>query len=256
MSGNTDNTRLQAKLYIFAISHYCEKARWALNYLDINYQPVYLAPGLHLYSTKKFGVKSTSLPILQHAGDTIQGSADIIDWAERNTDSNKNLTPASEQLACRDIEKRLDDVVGVHTRRMFYSEALVEHSATVKPIFTKDLASAQRLIINTIWPLVRKKMISAMDLGAAQGKASQAILEQELDWLDQLLADGRPYLVADHFSRADLTAASLLARLAGATQHPQAAHLILPPGIAATAQQWSERPVMQWIRELYQKHRH
>lgn len=26
-------------LYVFAISHYCEKARWALDFFEVDYQP-------------------------------------------------------------------------------------------------------------------------------------------------------------------------------------------------------------------------
>ena len=36
------------KLYQFACSHLCEKARWALEYKRVAYQPVNLLPGLHL----------------------------------------------------------------------------------------------------------------------------------------------------------------------------------------------------------------
>lgn len=43
---------------------------------------------------------------------------------------------------------------------------------------------------------------------------SRSILETELDWLDSKLSDGRPYLIEDRFSRADLTVASLLALFA------------------------------------------
>ena len=46
---------MKPTLYIFAISHFCEKARWALDYLGIEYQLVHLAPGLHMSAAKKTG---------------------------------------------------------------------------------------------------------------------------------------------------------------------------------------------------------
>jgi glutathione S-transferase len=36
------------QLYVFAISHYCEKARRALDYLGIEHEIKYLAPGCML----------------------------------------------------------------------------------------------------------------------------------------------------------------------------------------------------------------
>lgn len=45
------------KLYQFTFSHYCEKARWALEYKGIAYQPVNLLPGSHLRTMQKLTPK-------------------------------------------------------------------------------------------------------------------------------------------------------------------------------------------------------
>ena len=246
---------MKPSLYIFAISHYCEKARWALDYLQIDYQLVHLAPGLHLSQTKKLGATASSLPILDTGKELIQGSANIIDWADKATQNSRKLTPDSKRDECLAIEKRLDDIAGVHTRRMFYSEALVEHSSTVRPIFTKDLPLLQRPLITAMWPVVRKKMIRAMDLGFEQGQESESIVDNELTWLDGVLTDGRRFLVADTFSRADITAASLFAPLASPANHPSYALLNIPPRVAATMQDWNERKATHWVRDIYRDYR-
>ena len=64
----------QPVLYVFAISHYCEKARWALDYLDVAYKIRYLAPGFHREVAKKFGARRSSLPILEAGEQVLQGS--------------------------------------------------------------------------------------------------------------------------------------------------------------------------------------
>ena len=122
-------------LYIFAISHYCEKARWALDYLGIDYDLRYVAPGEHGQIAKRLGAAKTSVPYLGVGERVIQGSADIISWAESMPSSNgERLTPEVDILVGADIEKRADDIAGVHIRRFYYSEALVEHPSTVRPI--------------------------------------------------------------------------------------------------------------------------
>lgn len=242
-------------LYVFAISHYCEKARWTLDYLGIDHSLVVLAPGLHVRRARKLGVSGSTLPILETGEEVVQGSAQIVDWADAHTQTDRTLTPEGQREQCLEIERRLDDVVGVHVRRFFYSEALVEHSADVKPIFTKDLRPLEKAFVGVAWPLVRKIMIKQMDLGFEQGQSSREILEGELTWLDEMLSDGRRFLVADQFSRADLAAAALLARLSGAEEHPAAENMSYPPGIAEEQQRWHDRPCVSWIRGLYRDYR-
>ncbi len=75
----------QPVLYVFAISHFCEKARWALDHLGIAYELRYLAPGEHAELAKKLGAPKSSVPFLDTNGKLIQGSSAIISWAEETT---------------------------------------------------------------------------------------------------------------------------------------------------------------------------
>jgi len=244
------------KLYIFAISHYCEKARWALDYLGIGHEVHYLPPGPHRMTAKRLGARRSSLPILVADGQTVQGSAAIVDWADaRASTESRCLTPDDGREECLQIEKRLDRVAGVHTRRYYYSEAMVDHPRMVRPIFTRDLSWPQKLLVRGTWGVVRKLMIQGMDLGAEQGQESRRIVEGELEWLDGLLSDGRRFLVGGQFSRADIAAASLFAPLAAPKQHPTYASLQLPPNLAADLVGWQERPSVNWVREVYDQYR-
>lgn len=242
-------------LYMFAISHFCEKARWALDYCGIDYRIAHLAPGAHGRWAKKQGLNKTSVPILHTGDDYIQGSTAIISWADEHSTNGNNLTPATHREDALAIESRCDEIIGVHVRRMFYSEALVEYPETVKPIFLKDLPALQRMTTSMIWPMIRKMMMQRMDLGAAQGKESQRILEGELDWLDSLYADGRRFLCGDAFTRADLTVSSLLARTAGVPEHPAAQFMSLPPRTNEIAKVWQERQTLARIRDNYREFR-
>jgi glutathione S-transferase len=244
-------------LYVFAISHYCEKARWALDFLGIGYELRHLAPGPHVRAAKQLGASGSSLPLLVSGERLVQGSAAIIDWAEqRAADPSRRLSPDPPlEEACRALEQRLDDVAGVHVRRYYYSEAMVDHPDSVRPIFTRDLEPSERRSLEESWGVVRQLMMGAMDLGPEQRVESRRIVEGELDWLDGLLADGRRFLLGDRFSRADLTAASLLAPLALPEEHPTYGLLELPPLARADLTLWAERPSVAWVRGLYREQR-
>lgn len=238
-------------LYIFTISHYCEKARWALEHLGVTHTAKPIAPGIHLKTAQKLGLKRGSLPYLTDGDDVIQGSSQIIDWAEAKSGNSLG----GNIPAVRDIESRLDDVSGVHVRRMFYSEAILHHPKTVRPIFEKGLGFIPKTIVRMKWDMVCNVMIKGMDLGDAQGLESQKILEGELDWLDGLLADGQQFLVGDTLSRADITAASLLGPLVNPPQHPAYGLITLPPKVSKTVASWAERPSLRYISRIYAEHR-
>ncbi len=243
-------------LYVFAISHYCEKARWTLDHLVIAYELRCVAPGIHRKVAKKLGVPGTSLPILDTDELSLQGSAEIVDWAEATVGtSSKSLTPDGAREECLEIEKRLNDVIGIHVRRYYYSEALVDHPKTVRPIFTKDLPLLHKLLVTWQWPMIRKVMIERLNLGAEQREESKRIIEAELNWIDSLLSDGRRYLVGSRFSRADIAAASLLGPLAAPKEHPTYGDLGLPPQLTADMENWDRHSSISWIREIYHEYR-
>jgi glutathione S-transferase len=242
-------------LYVFAISHYCEKARWALDYLGVDYRLRYLAPGPHIKLARSLGVADTFLPILVDGEFALQGSSQIVDWAQAQSISATHNLTADDDQAGREIEQRLDDVLGVHVRRYYYSDALLTQPETVKPMFARYLPWQQRLILHLAWGKIVKLMIRGMDLGPEQRLESRQIIETELDWLDGLLAEGRQYLLCDHFTRTDLCAASLLAPLALPAQHPTYPRLQVPAVTAAELEIWKQRPCVQWVREMYRRYR-
>ena len=246
------------KLYVFAISHYCEKARWALDYLQVDYQLLHLSPISHFKKAKQLGVTSSSLPILDTGEKVIQGSSDIIDWAETQSKAKGlscTLIPDSLDSEYIAMEQRLDEKLGVHVRRWYYSEALVEHPAMVRSIFTKDLGLVQKVLLSVAWPKVRQMMIKLMDLGFDRGRESQVIVETEVDWLDNLLSDGRPFLAGDKFSRIDLTAASLLGPVIGEKDLEAVQLVVLPPRLAKVVAQWAGRPSVNLVKKLYHEFR-
>lgn len=242
-------------LYIFNISHYCEKARWALDYFGIQHEARHVMPGAHRVIAKKLGAKRGSVPFLQTDEGVVAGSSAIIDWCEvLNAGKRPSLSGADPQ-AVRAIEKRLDDVVGVHVRRFYYSDALINAPASVRPIFSNGLPILQRAAVTLGWSRIVPLMIKGMDLGIEQGLQSRAVVEAELDWLDGLLADGRPYLHGNQWTRADLTAAALLGPLAAPKEHPMTAKAFFPSAVLKATKDWEKRPALQFVGRMYSTHR-
>ena len=245
----------QPILYIFNISHYCEKARWALDYFGIEHETRHVMVGAHRRIAKKMGAKRGSVPFLQTDDGVIAGSSAIIDWCELHNAGKRPSLSGADPEAVRAIEKRLDDVVGVHVRRFYYSDALINAPASVRPIFSNGLPILQRAAVTLGWSRIVQLMIKAMDLGVEQGLQSRAVVEAELDWLDGLLADGRPYLHGSQWTRADLTAAALLGPLATPKEHHLTEKIFVPNNVRIAIEDWEQRPALQFVSRMYSTHR-
>jgi glutathione S-transferase len=245
----------QPILYLFAISHYCEKARWALDIFGIPYQARFVAPGTNRPIAKKLGGRDGSVPFLHTRGELVLGSSAIIDWGDAHRKAGRPSLAGNDTEAVRTLEKRLDKVTGVHVRRFYYSDALFTIPGAVRSVFARDLPIFNRIMVTLSWPMFLPVMKKALDLGPGQGVQSRDRLLDELDWLDGLLDDGRHYLAGDILTRADITAASLLAPIVTPAKHPVYATLPLPVSLAATIKDWQDRPILRWVKKVYDQHR-
>lgn len=186
----------------------------------------------------------------------MQGSAAIVDWADaRGADSARSLTPPAQAAEAREIEARLDARVGVQVRRHAYSVMLFEAPGEIRRRFAAAVDLRQATAVRLIWPVLRRIMIRGMDLGPAQRFEARDAISEELDWLDEQLVDGRPFLLGDRFTRADLAAASLLSPIARPPERPGQTQSTLPPAMEADLADWAARPSIAWVRSVYRSQR-
>lgn len=248
--------KAKPRLIVFASSHFCEKARWALDWHGIAYDEIGWPPGLHIMLAKSYGAKCSTLPILLDGAEVVQGSNVIIDWAEeRAKDRARSLNPPAALAEAREIERRAGEVIGVHTRRLAFAILLPGYPHVLKPALFHRASGWRRLAGDMMWPGAWRIMMRMHDLRPGAAAESRAKVEAELDWLDDKLADGRTYLAGDRFSRADIAVASLLSNFARPKEKDLAHLLEGPEAFAEDVRRWSERPVMRWVHEQYRAHR-
>lgn len=227
-------------------SHYCERARWTLDLKAIDYEEERLVLGAHLLRVKRLGAPATSLPLLLLGdGSLYQGSDRILDWA--------GLSGGDPE-----IERRLEQATAPLVRRCLYAGLLSDPRSGVRDVLLRGTSTSQATIGWLAWPLLRRLMAAGMDARPhlLPGLISQ--VDRELDWFDRLLAERGYYLVGREFGRTDLTAASLLAPIALPQVEPVkslCAGVRWPRSLAPHLARWSDRPVMKWVRHIYEVHR-
>ncbi|MCG8311729.1 MAG: glutathione S-transferase [Pseudomonadales bacterium] len=238
-------------LYHFPISHFCEKIRFALDYKGIDYKAQNLLPGLHTRTTLKISGQS-SVPVIQHNGKVVHNSAAIITYLDEQF-PNKPLTPKSPQLAseAKEWERYLDKEIGINLRRFAY-HTLLDHPQIVSKFFTKGGPFWGPVFIKFMFPKLQHGMRKYMNINEATAAKSLESLKLALGRLQEATENSK-FLVGDQFSRADLTAAALLAPLFMPAKYGLDWPDSQPEPLNSTVAELM--PSMQWAIDIYQDYR-
>lgn len=241
-------------LYTFAMSHYSEKIRWTLDHSRIPYREVCMTPVFHMLPALRMGRRGqTTLPILQTAHRAIQDSPRILAWlAERH--APLDALPANSLERIREVEQRFD-AIGKDVARFLYANSFGTADDHIKRLWTAHANTGQATFIRSAYPFIRWAFKRKLNITPQRCELAQQRITRAIDWLESQLQDGRAYLVQDRFSAADITAAALLAPIACPPQHPVYGDPEFAQSMAAAIAPWRDRPALQWVRLVYERHR-
>lgn len=235
-------------------SHYCEKARWALDWARIPYEEQMHLPIFHRAATRPSGC---SVPLLR--GDRpLTDSSDILAFADAALDDDRALVPRDDEgrRAVLALEDRYDDVLGPLARRLAYCH-LVEHPRAFKEAFRHGLTGAERALFPALVPLLvplmgRAFRTSARAMGRCEEKLRALFAEESAR-----LEGGRGYLWGCRFSAADLTFASLSSPvlLPPGAGYPSLSLDALPPRMRAFALELRATPAGAHALAMFERHR-
>jgi glutathione S-transferase len=199
------------RLVTIPISHYCEKARWALERAGIAYREERHVQGIHTLMAKRAGGGIT-VPVLVTPEGSLGESEDILHWVDERTPAEHRLYPADDEhrIEVEGICRRLDAELGPKGRRLMYvnmlqaKDLLLAFNNTGVPRWEDRFMRAGFKLVTH---LVKRRLAITPGVEVTD----EADIWRELDWVGELLADGRPYLSGDRFGAADLTFAALSA---------------------------------------------
>ena len=242
-------------LYHIDVSHYNEKARWALDYKGVPHRRKAPMPMAHLVRALAMTRgQGKTFPILRMNGDTIHDSTRIIERLEHDY-PEPPLYPAdpTDRRRALELEEFFDEELGPHLRRAVFALATRDADTfawLVAPRAGKLLHAGFKSTAALAGPVTRLRY-GINDETAAAGR------EKTTAAFDRLEAEVRPsgYLVGDGFTVADLTAAALFFPL---VRPPESDHLTpgeLPEWYQQVRAEYDGRPGWVWVREMYRRHR-
>src|SRR5579859_5847764 len=115
-----------ARLITIPFSHYCEKARWALDATGVGYREDAHAPVVHWRATRAVGGKS--VPVLVHGTAVVLDSTDIALHVDALAPPARRLLPAlaGQRARVLAIEDELDETLGIDARLLVYWHFLAD----------------------------------------------------------------------------------------------------------------------------------
>ncbi len=241
------------KLLEFPHSHYCEKARWALDSKGLKFQAIALMPGYHIFTVRKYA-QDTSVPVLLDAHHAVQGSSAIIDYLDNKYPSYLLSPKDPQQLAyCLQLEEQMDKIMGENIRTILYY-SLLAYPKFIRHCFTHSMPRVKQGIFQIFYPILRKKIYKSYVISEEKYNEARYNFEQAMEEIAQIIAQ-QPYLLGDQFSRADVSIASMLSLLVMPEQHPFPWQDVPDKQAREFLNSYKGHPVFKWTENIYQKHR-
>lgn len=242
------------ELWQFRASPYNEKIRWALDFKRIEHRRRSVLPGLHIGPIKsRTGQAAT--PILQLDGKWLSGSSAIAAALDARF-PDPPLFPAdpASRAAVLEIEKRFDDDFGPRMRRATFGQLLPTPRYLAR-VFAAGRSSLTQAAYGMLIPLASSAIRKGNGITGPESIADgERAIDEAFAFVSQRL-NGRPYLVGDRFTLADLTAAAFVAMVCDFLGTPMEKPKPVPASIASWSARWAVKPAALWARGIYKQHR-
>jgi glutathione S-transferase len=245
----------QFRLITIPVSHYSEKVRWGLDYLQIPFQELPHMPPFHRQATGKYGGESTPV-LITDDGKICTDSTECLRYLDTLQPGKLYRIEPNLQALTTELELLFNQTLGVHTRRWGYSYILTPK--LVYSRWTVGVPVWEKLLFPIVFPKIRSMIRAGMDITDTSAAQSSAQINQVFNRVSEVLSDGRKYLLGERFSALDLT----FAALAAPVLQPQQAHI--PPGrldelptqMQSEIRHFQATSAGEFGLRMYREHRH
>jgi glutathione S-transferase len=245
-------------LWQIGVSHFSEKARWALDYKGVQYERRSPMPSAHmviaLWLTRG---RHKTLPIAQFDGETVADSTAIIGALEQRYPEPALYPPdPADRRRALDLEEFFDEELGPQIRQFAWHEVGKEPELYAEILRGAMPAPLRRLPASDRILGASGKAFTSLRYRANDDALAENSKAKVLAALDRVEAelDGRDYLVGDAFSVADLTAAALFYPLVLPPEGPQDIRRAAA-GFEGLRDPLKDRAGYQWVAETFRRHR-
>jgi glutathione S-transferase len=244
-------------LITIPISHYCEKARWALDRVGADYRENAHLQIFHWLAVRRAGGGKTA-PVLVCGDRVFAESAEILDEADALAPPERRLFAADPAVAAeaRRLQADFDARLGPHGRRWMY-DSLRGNREIAVAYACAGVPAWQRRVFPFVFPTAMRVIDRYLEITPASTAESLATVRSVFDEVAARLSDRGPYLCGERFGAADLTFAALAASVLMPPEYgvPLPQPQELPAPMAATVEELREHPAGAFALRMYREER-
>jgi glutathione S-transferase len=239
-------------LWHFPVSHFNEKVRWALDYKKIPHRRRALGPNYLLHTWWATG--QGKLPVLILDGEAVADSTRIIARLEQlRPDPPLYPSEPSARAQALALEDFFDEGLGPAIRTVIVGELFARDPDAALVMLTNGMGEGPRRAVRALSPGFRTFYKFRHGITATTVEAGHATVRAAFDRIEgEIQPSG--YLVGEHFSVADLTAAALLSPLVMPPEFPYPPEVV-PELVAKYRDSLAGRAAFQWALDIYRRHR-
>ncbi|MEX0993184.1 MAG: glutathione S-transferase family protein [Solirubrobacterales bacterium] len=242
------------ELITIPISHYCEKARWALERAGISYREKAHLQVLHRIAARRAGGGLT-VPVLVCPLGVFADSTEILEYADH---AGASLYLEDQQAGgeVRTLEDHFDEVLGPHARRWMYHN-ISDQKKLVREYGATGIPGWQRRLLPVLWRTAAPVINRVLDIDDETAAASLSRTQEVFDEVGERLADGRRFLVGERFTAADLSFAALSAAVTVPEQYgvPLPQPHLLPEPMRSRVLEFRDHPAGRFALRMYAQER-
>jgi glutathione S-transferase len=242
-------------LWHLDMSHFNEKARWALDYKHIPHERRSVFPGTQEIRARTLRGGTSTLPVIEIDKTRIGDSTHIIEELERRW-PDPPLYPADpeQRRKALELEDFFDEHCAHEMRRVIFDELLRHPELMAKAAGTDRRRGGAA--VGMVYPVVDRAVRWKYKVNEEATAEAREVVLRAMDRIEQELGPSG-YLVGDSFSVADLTAAAIFAVLVLPPEfpYPQLEPEELPDGLREWREPLTARPAWRYVLDMYARHR-
>ena len=245
-------------LITIPISHFCEKARWALERAGIPYEERPHVQVIHRFAVRRAG-GGTTAPVLITPDGVLAESADILAFADAHAPDAGKIYPTDPDRAAevRALERDFDERLGPEGRAWMYHQLHDRRDLAIRYGCT-GVPAWERRILPVTYPVMIRIIDRVLEITPDSARRSEVAVRATFDEVAERLQDGRPYLCGDEFTAADLTFSALSAPVVMPPGYgvPLPGPDEIPPAAAKVVRELREHPAGAHALKMYHEERH